>query len=98
MAKHENPNTKRHQCKITFRWDDGDETKIVNIYTPRETNDDDIKKALRETHDYLCLQDETDIYGTAGRTPETLVDYLCEQKGWSWTEHQESNIIEITLD
>lgn len=91
--------TNRHQCKITFRWDDGDETRIIDIYTPEDITDKEVNDALKSMHDKLNDDEESDVYGTAGRCPETLAAELCEERGWIWRVHEDSeNDIEIALD
>ena len=35
-----------------------------------------------EGSEYIPVED--DVYGTAGRTPETLLEYVCEKMGWRW--------------
>lgn len=94
----ENPNTRRHKCKLTFTWDDGNETKIINVYTPREVSTEEVRKTLEETHEFLCHEDKDDNYGHGGRTPETLVDYMCEKKGWAYQPDMGRNDIELTLE
>ncbi len=32
------------------------------------------------------MEDSEDLYGTMGRTPTTLLNYLCNRNGWRWQE------------
>lgn len=92
-----NKNTHRHQCEITFRWDEGDETCVIDIYTPEDVTDKKVNEVLVNTHEKLC--EEEDIYGTMGRCPETLATEVCGNNGWAWRVHEDSaNDIELTLD
>ena len=34
-------------------------------------------------------EDDEDVYGKTGRTPETLLNYICDKYyGWSWCDFQ----------
>lgn len=93
-------NTKKHQCSITFTWDDGNETQIIDIYTPEDICDKDLEIALMDMHKQLCDdKDGQDTYGKAGRYPGTLVMELCAKHSWTWHMHEDrENDIELILD
>ena len=72
--------------RLNFFWDDCDDIKQCIVIVPDNVTDDEVAKALLDGHEFLCHEDEEDIYGTSGRTPGTLLDYVCEKHGWSWDE------------
>lgn len=80
--------THRHQCRITFRHEDGDETKTFDVYTPEGVTDGEIEHVLLKTHNALC--EEKDIYRSLGRSPETLASeaFSCHDD-WIWHEHED---------
>lgn len=77
---------KKFNLRINFFWDDGDDMKEFVLTVPDNVNIEEIEGVLFKTHNYLCMEDETDIYGTMGRSPETLLEYMCQNQGWSWEE------------
>lgn len=77
---------KKFNLRINFFWDDGDDMKEFALTVPDNVNTEEIKEALIKEHKYLDLEDETDLYGTSGRDPETLLDYVCEKYEWNWEE------------
>lgn len=93
-------NIKKHQCSITFTWDDGNETQIIDIYTPEDICDKNLEIALMDMHKQLCDdKDGQDTYGKAGRYPGTLVMELCAKHSWTWHMHEDrENDIELILD
>ena len=72
--------------RINFFWDDGDDIQEFALTVPDNVNVEEIEEVLFKTHNYLDREDETDLYGTTGRNPETLLDYVCENHEWSWEE------------
>lgn len=78
--------------RINFFYDDGDDMKSFKLTVPDNVSSIEITDILRKEHEYLCEiedeEDEEDIYGTMGRNPETLLDYVCEKYGWSWREFE----------
>lgn len=59
------------------------------LTVPNNVSNIEVADVLREEHEYLCTSDDEDIYGTIGRTPETLLNYICNKyNGWSWREFQ----------
>lgn len=82
-----------HNLALTFIWDDGNDTMLVCVMTPESVTKEEVIDKLREDHNYLCDEadkeqdgEETEdaVYGTVGRTPETLIDYSCKKHGWEW--------------
>ncbi len=81
-------NTVKHECKITFTWDNENDTRVIDICTPESVSREKVEKELKEGHEFLCFKDGTDIYGTVGRTPDTLAMYVCEKNGWAFNIHK----------
>lgn len=75
--------------RINFFWDDGDDIKEFKLTVPDNVSDSEIMETLKKEHEYLCHEDEENIYGTDGRNPETLLNYVCDKYyGWSWCDFQ----------
>lgn len=72
--------------KMNFIWDEEDDTKEFRLTVPDNVSDNEIAETLKKEHEYLCGEDDEDIYGSVGRAPETLLDYVCDKYGWSWCE------------
>ena len=70
--------------RINFFWDDGDDMQEFALTIPSNVCEIEVVDILEKEHDYLCTEDEEDIYGVQGRNPETLLDYVCEKYGWSY--------------
>jgi len=74
--------------KLKFLWDDGEDILNCIMIVPYGTDEQTIMELLQTTHEYLCTKDQTDYYGTNGRTPEALLDYVCEHcvatGKWRW--------------
>lgn len=70
--------------RICMNWDDKDDLCELIFIVPIDVTDDMVYQKIIETHNYLCFEDETDIYGTYGRTGETLAHYICQETGWEW--------------
>lgn len=70
--------------RITFLWDDGNDSNIYMIEAPDCDSISEIKKRIEEAHDYLCFEDEYDRYETYGRNSETLLNYLSNKCSWEW--------------
>lgn len=54
------------------------------LTVPSDVSEIEIADVLKREHEYLDTADEDDIYGVQGRSPETLLDYVCKKYGWSW--------------
>lgn len=72
--------------KLNFLWDDYNEILRCELHVPVTTNLQDIMYILEKEHEYLTTKDPTDRYGTCGRNPATLLDYVSEKYGWLWTK------------
>ena len=75
--------------RMNFFWDDGDDIKCFKLTVPDDTTDDEVIDILKKEHEYLCTDDDEDIYFNKGRNPETLLDYVCDKYyGWSCSDLQ----------
>lgn len=70
--------------KLTFCRDGRDEELDVVLYIPNHTRPDMAAEMIRRAHDYLCTKDTEDVYKIQGKSPITLLDYVCEYYGWTW--------------
>lgn len=77
---------KKFNLRMNFFWDDGDDMRKFRLTVPDNIEIEEVKEILIKTHEYLDIEDETDLYGTTGRTPVTLLDYICKKYGWSWED------------
>ena len=84
--------------RLDFMWDDGDDVKEYVIHVPDKVSASDVNKALMQGHKYLCKEDEEDIYGTNGRNPETLMDFVCSKYLWRYREKTTNYDINLTLN
>lgn len=76
---------KEHILNITFSWESGArETSRLCIITPEHITTDNVVAALKASHHHLMNEDKADVYLDFGKSPETLVGYVCQKKGWSW--------------
>lgn len=81
--------------RITFFWDDDDIRKF-KLTVPSNVSEIEVADTLKKEHEYLDMEDEEDIYGLNGRDPVTLLDYICEKYGWSWSDFEFD--IDLTFD
>ena len=77
---------KKFNLRINFFWDDEDDMWKFKLTVPNNVKIEEVKEILFKTHEYLDMEDETDLYGTTGRSPVTLLNYICEKYGWSWED------------
>lgn len=77
---------KKLNMRINFFWDDEDDIWEFTLTVPDDINVIRVEEVLSKAHQYLDTEDKTDLYGTNGRNPVTLVDYVCREYGWSWVE------------
>lgn len=74
--------------KINFEWDNEYDTLECNLFVPKNIiqnmREDDFINLFIKEHYYLCSDDKEDTYGVKGRTPSTLLDYICEKYNWQW--------------
>ena len=80
--------TKTVNVRINFFWDDGDDMRSFKLTVPENISDDEIMDVLKKEHEYLCTEDEDDIYGVKGRNPDVLLEYICNKHGWAWFDFQ----------
>lgn len=82
-------NMRTLNLRINFFWDDGDDMEAFELTVPSNVSNAEILDTLKKEHEYLCEEDEEDVYGKTGRTPETLLNYICNKYyGWSWRDFQ----------
>lgn len=81
--------------RITFFWDDDDIRKF-KLTVPSNVSEIEVADTLKKEHEYLDMEDKEDIYGLNGRNPVTLLDYICEKYGWSWSDFEFD--IDLTFD
>lgn len=73
--------------ELNFQWDDGPESRTIILTVPKDKTDEDIIATIKDCHRVLCEdEDDMDIYGTEGRSPETLMNYVRDARGWSWRD------------
>lgn len=86
--------TKSILVKLSFLWDDCPDTGEYKIKVQQNVSDQEVYEKLRDAHDYLDLIgvhdyldcDETsDLYGVNGRVPSVLLNYVCKENGWEWS-------------
>jgi len=83
------PVTTNYTIELTFGFHDNYEDSVLaNITVPSNLSKDDVMRILQETHasldrDYSDAFEES-IYGTQGREPEVLLEYVCQKYGWNW--------------
>lgn len=76
-----------YTMRLNFFWDDGDDIWEFKITVPENVTPLMVSEKLTETHNFLDMEDNEDIYGTQGRSPVTLLDYICDNNdGWSWSD------------
>ncbi len=82
-----------HKCRITFRHDDGDDTRDIIITTPEPTPDFVVRTELKKVHDILSYADNNEDYN-----PEMLVESTCEPRKWTWKIFDYKPDIDMTFD
>ena len=76
----------KYNIRLLFAWDDVDEMESYTITVPDQVTLSDVQDKLYENHEFLCKNDEKDIYGIEGRNPDTLLRYTCKKEGWTYEE------------
>jgi hypothetical protein len=87
-----------YTIRINFVWDDGDDTRQFKLFVPSNVTEPEITDILSKEHEYLCKDDEEDFYGTQGRCPETLLNYVCEKYNWQWQWQELELDIDLNFD
>ena len=77
---------KKITVKLNFLWDTEIDSKEVSITVPDNITTETVIKALKETHEYLCFEDDTGIYELEGRNAKTLLEQTCGDNDWTWEE------------
>lgn len=77
---------KKLNLRIDFFWDDGDDMWEFILKVPSNVTVNEVNDTLTKAHHYLDMEDDTDFYGTSGRNPVTLLDYICNKYGWCWED------------
>lgn len=77
---------KKITVKLNFLWDTEIDSKEVSITVPNNITTETVVEKLKEKHEYLCFEDETDIYGKDGRNAQTLLEQTCKENNWTWEE------------
>lgn len=77
---------KKITVKLNFLWDTEIDSKEVSITVPNNITTETVINKLKEMHNYLCFEDNTDIYGTEGRNAQTLLEHTCGENDWTWEE------------
>ena len=86
----------KYVLKINFVWDDGvDESEKIELWVPANTTVYEIISIIKKEHNFLCCDDEEDLYGCVGRNYETLLDYVCEKYNWKWNKIKVDMEIEL---
>ena len=80
--------------RTNFFWDNGDDILEFKLTVPSNISEIEVADILKKEHEYLDMEDNEDIYEINGRSPVTLLDYVCEKYGWSWSDFE----FDIDLD
>lgn len=76
-------------------WDTEIDSKEFIITVPVNVSIADIETAMKKAHRFLTSEDEEDSYGVYGRTPEFLVEYVCEKNGWLFKKLEFNSIMDF---
>lgn len=74
------------KTKLSFLWDDETDTIELELTVPGNVSDEEIYATIITTHNWLCVEDPNNTYELSGRTPETLMNYVCARNGWIWEQ------------
>ncbi len=75
--------TVTYQVKLVFLWDTDQDVKDAMITVPMGTDIETVRHALQNKHAGL---DGVEAYFEQGRNPETLLNEVCRENGWTWEE------------
>ena len=71
--------------KITLKLRNGsNDTRKFVITATDDMDNAKVAVILKKEHEYLNGKDPEGIYEIQGKTPETLLDYVCQKYGWTW--------------
>ena len=75
---------KKLKLRTNFRWDNEDDILEFVLTVPDNVTESEVSEILSKEHKFLDREDDEDIYGVDGRSPATLLNYVCKKYGWSW--------------
>lgn len=87
---------KEINVRLNFTWDDCDDLFECKMVVPEHITEDMVNEILINEHNFLCFEDEEDIYETEGRIPATLLNYVCNKYEWEWSDIEYD--IDLNLD
>ncbi|HAU84615.1 MAG TPA: hypothetical protein DCW90_03630 [Lachnospiraceae bacterium] len=70
--------------RLNFFYENEDEIDHFVLMVKNGTSFDDVEDELLKAHKYLCEDNDTDLYRRFGRTPLTLIEYVCKKNGWKY--------------
>lgn len=71
--------------EITMKLRNGsNDTQKFVVMAADDMDNAKVAVILKKEHEYLNGKDSEGIYEIQGKTPETLLDYVCEKYGWTW--------------
>lgn len=78
----------KYNLRLDFLWDDEIDSKYFTVYTPDNVGEIELSEIIKREHHFLDFEDKEEIYGFQGRSPETLMDYICEKYDWKWKDFE----------
>lgn len=83
---------------IKANWENEAEPDVWHfiLTVPKEVDECAVSEILKKEHDFLVNEDTEEIYEINGRSPVTLLDYVCDKYNWSWRDLEFD--IEINLN
>lgn len=73
--------------KIVFEVKGIDRGKVIQMTVPENISIGDVYIILSDEHNYLDnIKNDVSVYSEKGRTPDTLLNYVCEKYAWTWSE------------
>ena len=67
-----------HIIRITFTWNDGPDSILVKLTTPKNLSIEKIYSIMKNAHHHLDFE-EQELYEQDSRYPSNLLDYVCKQ-------------------
>lgn len=86
---------KTYNIFITFIENDPTDNNLFQITVPSTVSKFDINRIIRTEHTILDEDPEQTIYGSGGRNPETLLDFICQKYNWSYKPLQKDLSISL---
>lgn len=84
--------------KLAFNYGEDYEDDLVNIVVPYDVSVEDVKKAIKETDDFLRNADGEymdSIYANSGCCTGTLMDEVNKRYKWEWNIISEDFTFEV---